>query len=74
MKHFIDLSADLFSLTVLVKEGEPKRRIFSNFVPLIRLLRAKIRGKSGNKSRNQTCLDTFCVLVSVSGNETEACG
>ena len=48
-----------FSLTVLVREGEPKRRIFSNFVPLIRLLRAKIKGKIGGISRNQTCLDTF---------------
>ena len=48
-----------FSLTVLVKEGEPKRHIFSNFVPLIRLLRAKIKGKSGGISRNQTRLDVF---------------
>ena len=48
-----------FSLTVLVKEEEPKRRIFSNFVPLIRLLRAKIKGKSGGILRNQTSLDTF---------------
>ena len=48
-----------FSLTVLVKEGEPKRRIFSNFVPLIRLLRAKIKGKSGGIPRNQASLDTF---------------
>ena len=48
-----------FSLTVLVKEGEPKRRIFSNFVPLIRLLRAKIKGKIGGIPRNQTYLDTF---------------
>ena len=48
-----------FSLMVLVKEGESKRRIFSNFVPLIRLLRAKIKGKSGGILRNQTSLDTF---------------
>ena len=48
-----------FSLTVLVREGEQKRRIFSNFVPLIRLLRSRIRGKSGGIVRNQTSLDVF---------------
>lgn len=31
-----------------------KRRIFSNFVPLIRLLRSRIGGKSGRIPRNQT--------------------
>lgn len=35
-----------FSLTVLVKEGEQKRRIFSNFVPLIRLMKSRIKGAS----------------------------
>ena len=48
-----------FSLTVLVKEGEPDRRIFSNFVPLIRLLRAEIKGRSGRISKNQTRSDVF---------------
>ena len=48
-----------FSLTVLVKEGEQKRRIFSNFVPLIRLLRSRIGDKTGGIPRNQTFLDTF---------------
>ena len=46
-----------FSLTVLVKKGEPKRRIFSNFVPLIRELRDKIKGKSDRNQTVQTCLD-----------------
>ena len=49
----------MFSLTVLVREGEQKRRIFSNFVPLIRLLRSRIRGKSGGIPRNQVLLDIF---------------
>lgn len=48
-----------FSLTVLVREGEQKRRVFSNFVPLIRFLRSRIRGKSGEISRNQALLDIF---------------
>ena len=48
-----------FSLTVPVGEGERKRRIFSNFVPLIRLLRSRIGGKSGRIPRNQTSLDVF---------------
>ena len=48
-----------FSLTVLVREGEQKRRIFSNFVPLIRLLRSRIRGKLGRIARNQASLDAF---------------
>ncbi len=48
-----------FSLTILVRDNEPKRRIFSNFVPLIRLLRARIKGKLGGIRENQTSLDTF---------------
>jgi len=48
-----------FSLTILVRDNEPKRRIFSNFVPLIRLLKAKIKGKLGEIRENQTSLDTF---------------
>ena len=47
------------SLTVLVREGEQKRRIFSNFVPLIRLLRSRIRGKTGGIPKNQVSLDAF---------------
>lgn len=62
-----------FSLTVLVKEGEPDRRIFSNFVPLIRLLRAEIKGRSGRISKDQTRSDVFWALVSVSGNGAGAC-
>ena len=48
-----------FSLTVLVKGDEPKRRIFSNFTSLIRLLRARIRGKIRGLRADQTSLDTF---------------
>lgn len=48
-----------FSLTVVVKEGEPERRMFSNFTSLIRLLRAKIKGKIGRIPMSQTRLDTF---------------
>ena len=48
-----------FSLTVVVKEGEPERRMFSNFTSLIRLLRSRIGGKSGRIPRNQTSLDVF---------------
>lgn len=49
----------MFSLTVLVKEGKSKRRKFSNFVLLIRLLRVMVKGKSGGISRNQTGLGVF---------------
>ena len=54
---FEELSS--FSLTVLIRNGEPKRRIFSNFTRLIRLLRSRIRGKSGGIQGNQASLDTF---------------
>ena len=54
---FEELSS--FSLPVLIRNGEPKRRIFSNFTRLIRLLRSRIRGKSGGIPGNQASLDSF---------------
>ena len=47
------------SLTVAVGDNGQKKRIFSNFVPLIRLLKSRIRGKSGRIPRNQASLDAF---------------
>lgn len=54
---FEELSS--FSLTVVIRDGELKRRIFSNFTRLIRLLRSRIRGKSGGIPGNQDSLDSF---------------
>jgi len=54
---FEELSS--FSLTVVIRDGEPKRRIFSNFTRLIRLLRSRIMSKSGGIPGNQASLDTF---------------
>ena len=50
-----------FSLTVLVREGEPKRRIYSNFGRLIRLIRGDDRPRTIPKSPDQSVLDSFTV-------------
>ena len=45
-----------FSLTALAGEGGRKRRMFSNFVPLIRLLRSRIGGQIGKNSEGSDVL------------------
>lgn len=50
-----------FSLTVMVREGEPKRRIFSNFGPPIRLIRGDTRPKRVPKPPGQATIDLFSV-------------
>ncbi|MCQ2071205.1 MAG: IS1634 family transposase [archaeon] len=50
-----------FSLTVLVRKGEPKRRIFSNFGPLIRLIRGDNRPEWVPKAPDQATIDRFSV-------------
>lgn len=48
-----------FSLTVLVRKGEPKRRIFSNFGPLIRMIRGEKRPERVPKAPGQATIDRF---------------